>query len=742
MPTLKLHTAAIVVSALLLFLVQPMFAKMALPLLGGSSQVWATCMVFFQTALLAGYAYAHWISTRLGYRRQLMVHGAIMLLPFLTLPIAIAPGIVPPVTAHPEIWLLGLLSASVGLPFFVVSTTGPLLQKWFSHSAHKRAKDPYFLYAASNTGSMVGLLAYPLLVEPTLSLTDQSMYWMAGYVLLVLITGGAALSVGQPVADSSAAKDQAEQNGVKSGALSWRRRLRWIALASVPSSLMLGLTTHLTTDIASVPLLWVIPLAIYLLTFILVFARRQWKGHRLMIRILPALALLLAMLLVTGTTKPPVLIAIINIACFFVAAMVCHGELAADRPGVRHLTSFYMLMAVGGALGGVFNALLSPLIFNSIAEYPIAILLACALCPAREVLSKCIRWQDFAVAVIPGAAVLTLSLVVETMMRATGLGGLAFNNLRTIMVIALPLIVCYMLMRRPFRYALALGGWYLASHMLYEQTRGDLLFAERSFYGVHRVNDQPEYQARVLRHGFTAHGMQKNDPRLHHIGTTYYHPSGPAGQVFSQFGTELDKVGIVGLGAGTMATFAEPGSDFTYYEIDPVVEAVAEDENLFTYLRDARALGADITNIIGDARLTLARESDGHLDLLIIDAFSSASIPVHLLTREALTLYFQKLKPDGLLLFHVSNKSLNVRRPLASLADDLGLSAMQQDNDIESRQQGIEGKFASQWVVMSRDQARLERLPQGPARWRALEARGDAVWTDDFSNIIQLILAD
>ncbi len=398
-----------------------------------------------------------------------------------------------------------------------------------------------------------------------------------------------------------------------------------------------------------------------------------------------------------------------------------------------------MLMAVGGALGGVFNALISPLIFSSIAEYPIAILLACALCPPRQPLSSWICRRDIIVGIVPALAVVLLSFVVESLLPTVGMTGSVYGNLTTTIVIALPLIACYLLMRRPVRFALALGGWFLASHMLYEQTKGDLLFAERSFYGVHRVTYQPEYQARVLRHGFTAHGMQKSDPDLQSIGTTYYHPSGPVGQIFSQFGAELDTVGIVGLGAGTIASFAGRGSNFIYYEIDPVVETIAEDETLFTYLRDARARGATITNIIGDARLTLAQEPDNSLDLLIIDAFSSASIPVHLMTKEALTLYLEKLKPNGLLLFHVSNKSLNVGRPLAGLADNLGLNVMRQDNKIESRLESHQGKFASQWVVMSRDQTRLSRLPQSPARWRALQFHGEALWTDDFSNIIQLI---
>lgn len=741
MPILKLHAAAILLSALLLFLVQPMFAKMALPLLGGSPQVWATCMVFFQTALLAGYAYSHWISTRLSFQRQLLVHGIIMLLPFLTLPIAIAPGNIPPATARPDIWLLGLLGASVGLPFFVVSTTGPLLQKWFSRSAHVRAKDPYFLYAVSNTGSIAGLLAYPLLVEPALRLAVQSSLWMAAYVLLVLVTAAAALSVRRSVTDQGEVPDLARQQA-RPEALSWRRKLRWIALAFVPSSLMLGLTTHLTTDIAAVPLLWVIPLALYLLTFVLVFAQKQRISHGLMVRILPGMVLLLVMLLVTGTTKPPVLIALVNVACFFVAALVCHGEMAADRPEVGHLTSFYLLMAVGGALGGVFNALLSPVIFNSVAEYPIALILACALCPPRKVLVSWFNWKDIALAATPALAVMFLPSLVEALSVAIGMGGSGFNNLRTIMVIALPLVACYLFTLRPIRYALALGGWFLASQVLYEQSRGDLLFAERSFYGVHRVNDQQETAARVLRHGFTAHGMQKHDPGLRRTGTTYYHPTGPAGQVFRQFGRGLKKVGLVGLGTGTLATYAGPDSQYTYYEIDPVVEAIAEDEEMFTFLSDARALGANITTVIGDARLSLAREPDGTMDLLVIDAFSSASIPVHLLTREALVLYLQKLKPNGLLLFHVSNKSLNVRRPLGGLAEDLGVSALHQDNDIENQQQKIEGKFSSQWVVMSRSQARLNRLDHGPRRWRPLPSTGDAVWTDDFSNIVQLMFGD
>jgi hypothetical protein len=735
-----LFTSAIVLSAGLLFLVQPMFARMSLPLLGGSPQVWATCMVFFQLTLLAGYGYAHWLSTRLAPRRQALVHGTVLLVPLVSLPIALDPGWVPPGVAHQEFWFLGVLAASVGLPFFAVSTTGPLLQRWFSHSTHERARDPYFLYAASNAGSMAGLLAYPLLVEPGLRLSGQGALWMYGYLVLIALTwaiAGVLWGTGAqaPAPDTSRAADLPAPVG-------WRRALRWVALAFVPSSLMLGVTTHITTDIAVAPLFWVIPLALYLLSFVLVFSRRNPFKHRVLARALPVLAIVLALLLVSGTNEPVMLALLVNLGFFFVAAMVCHGELAADRPGVHHLTLFYLLLAVGGALGGVFNALLSPVLFDSVAEYPIAIVLACLLCPPRapEKTGRW-RWTDAVPGLAVGGILLGLSAAALPLSEWAGLGGEEFDTLRTAVVVGLPLVGCYLLVRHPLRFAAALGAWYLAGSFVYEQNRGALLYTERSFFGVHRVNLHEAREAKVLRHGFTAHGMQKLDPALRRTATTYYHASGPAGQVLRAFGARISELGIVGLGAGTMAVYATPGRHVTFYEIDPVVVRIAENPELFSFISDARAAGASLSIVPGDARLSLEREPDKRFDLLAIDAFTNDSIPVHLLTREALDLYFRKLSPGGVLLLHVSNERLDVSRPLGDLAADAGLFAVFQDSVVENARQRDEGKFHSQWVAMVRDPEVLAPLAESAGRWQILGPVGDRIWTDDYSNILSLIRA-
>ena len=743
--TLALFTCAIFASALLLFLVQPMFAKMVLPLLGGSPQVWNICMVFFQAALLAGYAYAHWSVRWLGVSRQRWLHLAVMAAPLAVLPIGLAPGVVPPASDDPVPWLLGVLLLGVGLPLLAVATTGPLLQRWFAASGHQHAHDPYFLYAASNVGSMLGLLAYPLVLEPLLGTTSQSRAWAWGYALLLTLVALSALRTSRltPIGAGSLPPTPpgAALPGTvpAAGPISAGRAARWIAFAFVPSSLMLGVTTHVTTDVAAVPLLWVIPLALYLLTFTLVFARRTLLPHAAMVRVLPALVLILALLLVSRTTSPVWLVLPLHLLGFFVAAMVCHGELARDRPTVEHLTTFYLLMAVGGVLGGAFNALLSPLLFDMIAEYPIALVLACLLCPPRDRAQRNGAQRALLLALIPGMLVLALAPIVESLLPASASGVDRANPLSTILVIATPLIGCYLLVQRPRAFALALGAWFVAGTIVYERSGGELLLVERSFFGVHRASYHPEHDAHLLRHGFTVHGMQKRAPELHHVATTYYHASGPAGQVFAARARELEHVGLVGLGVGTLAAFAPPGARFTFFEIDPVVAAIAENTTLFSYLADARVRGAEVAIRLGDARLTLAHEPDSGFDLLLIDAFSSASVPLHLLTREALALYLSKLRPNGLLLFHVSNNHLDVATALARLADDAGVLALYQDNQIESEQERNEGKLASQWVLMTRTSQPLAGLIRHPARWWEMRADGASVWSDDYSNIVELL---
>jgi hypothetical protein len=634
-----LFTITLFVSAALLFSVQPLIAKMLLPLLGGSPAVWNTCMVFFQSLLLAGYLYAHAATTWLGPRRQAPLHVGLLLLPVVVLPLAVSPGWLPPADANPIPWLLALLLVSVGLPFFMVATSAPLLQKWFARTGHPGGRDPYFLYAASNLGSLLALLSYPLLLEPYLRLAEQSWLWSSAYGLLVLLTTACAVVVWR--APARAPGGEGPQTTAEPGGagpperLAPGRRLRWVALAFVPSSLMLGVTTHLSTDIAALPLLWVLPLALYLLSFILVFARRPPLPRRLAERAFPMAVVLSALFFCLEALNPlwvPLYLDIpLHLLTFFVVAVGCHGELAGDRPPERHLTEFYLWMASGGVLGGLFNALIAPVVFDRVVEYPLALVLAALLqpragAPAERPLS---RWLDLA---------LPLGLAALAAVLFASLSAFRFSSTAPSNVLAgLFLLLCYTFEGRPIRFALGVGGVLLAS-ALSPGHSGQTLYRERSFFGVLRVAHDPTGQYRQLIHGTTLHGQQSLDPARRDEPLTYYHRTGPAGQVLEVFQQRPAKpsVGVVGLGAGSLACYARAEQDWTFYEIDPSVERIARDPRFFTYLQDCRAGGLRV--VLGDARLRLREEPDRRHGLIILDAFSSDAIPIHLLTREALGL--------------------------------------------------------------------------------------------------------
>ncbi len=725
-----LYALTICTSAALLFLVQPMFARMALPLLGGSPAVWNTAMVFFQSALLAGYAYAHGGAARLGVRRQAWLHLVVLLLPLAVLPIAIPGGWSPPTSGNPSWWLLGLMTVAVGLPFFAVSATSPLLQQWFAATGHRQAGDPYFLYAASNIGSMVALLSYPLFVEPHFHLAQQSHYWTWGYGLLVLLIAGCAAWLWRPgnggaarVAGASAAIPRTSEK------LTMQRRLHWVLLAFVPSSLMLGVTTYLSSDIAVVPLLWVIPLAIYLLSFILVFARREIIPRMLLTRAFPILLVALVMLFNMQAAEPIAGLMLLHLGTFFVAAMLCHGRLAADRPSAAHLTQFYLWMSVGGVLGGMFNALVAPMIFDSIAEYPLVLMLACvAGLRAEGAAAVPAPVKDWVWPVVLGAAATALVMLVQGSRFRTdaAITGLLFG---------IPALVCYFFSRRPLRFALGIGAILLAGSF-FQREKGTLLYAERSFFGVTRVMLDPTGRYHLLIHGLTLHGRQSLDPARRDEPLTYYSRSGPAGEVLALYGREArERIGAVGLGSGSLASYAQPGQSWIYYEIDPVVLKLAGDPRYFTFLHDS---AAPPRVVLGDARLSLVAEPDAGFDLLLLDAFSSDAIPVHLVTREALALYLRKLAPGGRLAFHISNLHLDLEPVFANLARDAGLACLLRDDTVISPEEYAAGKSPSVWLVMARTPEDLAKLARD-SRWQP--ARGNdrqAVWTDDYSSLLSV----
>lgn len=722
------------VSATLLFLIQPMFTKMVLPLLGGTPAVWNTCMVFYQAALLAGYLYAHAAPKWLGVRRQAAFHLALLLLLVLTLPIGIKQGWTPPSAGNPIPWLLLVLLVSVGLPFFAISTTAPLLQKWFSHTGHPAARDPYFLYGASNLGSMLALVGYPLLVEPYLRLKHQAWAWAGGYVILLALISLCAVMLWR--ATATASEDQeADPAAAAAEPLTVGRRVWWVLLAFVPSSLLLGVTTYITTDIAAVPLLWVIPLAIYLLTFVLVFARRPLLSHDLMVLVEPILILPIVILFFLRLKAGGWPVLCLHLLAFFLIAMVCHGELMKSRPGPSRLTEFYLWMSVGGVLGGIFNALVAPVVFNSVIEYPLVIMVACLLRPALAPMGRkpYSRYLDYLLPLI-------LFLALGALTRLVPASTSPLKLLVMLAISCLAGVVCFSFRLHPRRFALGVGAILLAG-ALFIPGQDRTLLSERNFFGVLEVNKDAKGKCCNLVHGTTVHGSQFLDPARRQEPLVYYHRTGPLGQVYAAFPSINPgrEIGILGLGIGSIASYAKPGQHFTYYEIDPAVERVARDERYFTFLADCRG---KVNVILGDARLSLREAPPGHYDMIILDAFSSDAIPIHLVTREALQLYLSKLQERGLMAFNISNRYLDLAPVLGNLARDAGLTCLVQRDLNLTHREIEENKRSSDWVVMARQPEDLGKLAADP-RWHKLSGQPRrTLWTDDFSNILTVFRWD
>ncbi|GAB6141430.1 fused MFS/spermidine synthase [Methylosoma difficile] len=730
LPLILMFACTLFISASLMFVLQPLFGKLLLPLLGGSPAVWNTCMVFYQSVLFFGYLYAHLVSTRLQARQQILVHGLVLLLSFVALPVALPDDLQPPTEGNPSFWLLWILLLSIGLPFFVVSTTSPLLQKWFAQSGHKNSDDPYFLYAASNVGSLLALLAYPFVIEPQVGLAAQQSFWSIGFVLLCLLVAACATVLWKNQAAGAVAT--ADDNAPPP--LSVATQAYWLALAFVPSSLLLGLTNFISTDIASVPLLWIIPLTFYLLSFILVFSNWNVRIHPLMVK---AQALFLVPFIAYSFINPADLpywmYLILHLLAFFFAIMVCHGELANRRPHTAHLTRYYLIMSFAGMLGGLFNTFVAPVLFNGVYEYPIMIVAALLLRPGLH---------------LPAGSRLLTELSAPLVLLVCGLSTYAWvdNLLDYFDVIVLTLIFLtvlnFMVRKRPMAYALvngviiflALGVHGLSSHTLYQ---------ERTFFGVLSVREseltdaqgQPE-RYHELFHGTTKHGAQRLPASLSKIPLTYYSQPGPMGQLFKEYdASNADwHIGVVGLGAGALACYAKPSQTWTFYEIDPLVVDIAKNTQYFSYLSQC-APNAKMS--VADARLSLAKEPDQSFDLLVMDAFSSDAVPTHLLTQEALQLYFKKLKPNGILAFHITNRHLLLKKVLSIHAEQQHLAALVQEF-VPLQEQPL--VVATDWLVMARQEATLEPLAQSAlGQWQKMPLYFDMpTWTDDFTNIVRI----
>jgi hypothetical protein len=727
---LVVYTAAIFVSALLLFSVQPLFTKMVLPRLGGSPAVWSVAMVFFQSLLLAGYAYAHVLMQIKNRAIPVAVHLALLVVALFTLPLSISTRFgEPPGSAYP-FWLLALFAVSIGLPFFALAANNPMLQAWFVRTGHPAGPDPYFLYASSNIGSFLALLSYPALFEPMFSLRTQNLMWTAGYALLILLIAGCgALLLRTPA--TAAALEVEDSNAP---APSWMTKARWIFLAAVPSGLLIAVTAHISTDVAAAPLLWVLPLSLYLLTWVLVFQSRPLLPHKWMLMLQPLAIAGDVILLAVGGEQNLLLTLGGHQLCFFVIAMACHGELARTRPPAKYLTGFYVALSFGGMLGGLFAGLISPYAFSWIAEYPILLALA-ALCrpPTDE------RWPRWSRWYWPLLAALAIALMAPTYRDfgkmfawleghrvwvagsvgvLAGLAALALNANRwkvfATVVLALVLIRAY-------------------------PADDGRVETVRSFFGVHKIVVTPRGQYHVLMHGTTIHGAQKylNDDGSPIKGRpepiTYYHRDGGIGQAITAIRERKAaplRVAVIGVGAGTLTCASEPGETWKFFEIDQTMVDTARDPKYFSYIKNCEP---DVKPVIGDARLTFAKEPDGVYDLIIVDAYSSDAIPIHLATEEAMKIYKSKLAPQGAVVMHISNRHLELESVVVGIADANDLKSWVYDEDSGRDDDYI---FSTDVVVSARDEADVGTLASSD-KWAETEPTdGQRNWTDDYSNIL------
>ena len=719
--TLLLFSVTLCLSAGLLFWIQPLIAKTLLPVLGGTPAVWNTCLLFFQSMLLIGYVYALASSRWLSLRAQAVVHVSLLLLIAVYL-FRFTPILSTSPQGSPTGWLLENLLVSLGPPFFIISASNPLLQSWFSKTRHYLAVDPYFLFAASNGGSLLALLAFPLVLEPNLGLNQQYRVWRVGFAVLIALICVIALSA------------KREQRGLERPAtendphdtLTVLRRLRWLALAFVPSSLMIGVTTYITADVAAVPLLWVIPLALYLLTFVLAFAKQQVVSAASLNRPLIVAALVVTLILSSGATEPAWLLILANLGFFSIAALMCHARLANDRPATTHLAEYYLWIAIGGALGSVFNVLVAPALFTSVLEYPLAIVLACMLRPGET------RTRNYLDVVYPlGLYVLTVGLaILVAQVRISS------SIVSLFIVLGVPLIIINHFFReRPLRFGLALGAVLLAS-VYYNGLTNRTIHVTRNFFGTTRVTTDAIGKINSLYSGNTVHGRQFVDQSRRCEPLSYHHENGPLGQVMAVFNAAPanERVAVIGLGVGAMAAYATPAQEWTFYEINPDVIELARNSRYFTYLQ--HCVNGTLNVVEGDARLNLQKARAGHYGLIVLDAFSSDAIPVHLVTEQALDLYLSKLADGGLLAFHISNRSLNLKPILAELAESRKLICIGFD---DLQPSSLEGKDPSQWVVMARSLPEISNLSIN-SQWQRLEGRnGGRVWSDDFSNILRAI---
>lgn len=728
-----LFAVAIFTSASLVFLVQPMAAKLILPMLGGSPSVWNTSMVFFQTALLAGYGYAHLLQRVKSIRLQVGIHLALLLSAALFLPLQISGLMGDPDPSAPILWLLATLALSVGAPFAILSATAPLLQAWYARvrAGYPDGQNPYVLYAASNLGSFLALISYPALVEPLMTLSGQRGLWSGGYGVFVVMVAALAFVVWRRREDRSAAEPAPL---ARSAPLTWKTRGILVLLAAAPSSLMLGVTAHLSTDVASAPFLWVAPLALYLLTFVIAFANKPIIPVWLTLMIQAALAASCISVLAFRTGFWPVMFGL-HLTTFFFTALMCHQLLALRRPPPDRLTEFYLLLSLGGVVGGAFNALIAPVIFNMVWEYPLVLVAVGLARPWR--LDRISSTDGFIL--MAATIVATIPPVALEIMRYNPEFRALFSDTNLIqlaqLILGVAAILAFLLRDRALMFVAVLFMINLSAQHI---GRGyDWDYSGRSFFGVMRIANAPDPRlggdVHVMMHGTTLHGAQPTSPDFRCMPTMYYAPPTPIGQATQivQARRPNAVIGVVGQGSGAMAGFKRSGDTLSFFEIDPMVDQVSRDPRWFTFISDC-AVGP-VRTVLGDARLTLEKEPRGTYDLLLIDAFSSDAIPTHLLTVEAIREYLSLLKPDGVLVLHLSNRNLEITLPAQAAAQALNVPSRHQVY-IERADAPDMGEASTEALILSPTEAGLAEFV-ADRRWNQLAPTDVRPWTDDYVNL-------
>lgn len=715
-PAAWVFAIAVFSSAALVFTVEPLIGKLLLPVLGGSPAIWNTSLAFFQAALLAGYAYAHALQRMATVRRQMAVHLVVLACAAVVLPLKVSTLLGEPWQGAPALWLASTLALSLGPPFAALSATAPLLQAWYARLApgSGEGRSAYTLYAASNLGSLLALAAYPTIVEPLLGLSRQAHIWSLAYggfgLLLLGLTAGAWRA---PAAEAAPLAAVVADRAV------WRQRIIWMLLAAAPSSLLMGVTAHLTADIASAPFIWVVPLELYLLTFVIAFARRGSAPSQALLWIQLA-AVPAALLLLADFTAPwPEQLAVL-LGAFFVVTLVCHRTLASRRPEDARLTEFYLWMSIGGVVGGGFNAFLAPVLFPGVWEYPAVLVLACLARPSKQY--KRLEGRDL--------GWIVMGVVWVTPLYFTGLNIPDYGRSALMLT---PALMAVVMRDRAWAVVILYAAMALAGEI---QGEGRYREHHRSFFGVVHITEiEPRGmgKTRIMVHGTTLHGAQIQDPARRCEATTYYTPRTVIGRVFR---TEQARkpnlhIGAVGLGAGTVASFVRAGDRMRFYEIDPLIAKLTFDPSHFSFVKGCAKGPIDV--VLGDARLSLAKEKPGQFDLMLIDAFSSDSVPTHLLTVEALRAYLRLLAPDGVLLLHLSNRNLELVGPASAAARAAGAHSIEGEHWVE---EGTSPYAEASGIVLlvAPDARSLERYRAYDPDWSPPKHTARA-WTDDYTNV-------